>query len=89
MRPAAMATAFGSASQKRLDSVALYSSAFLKLIDNVKTNRGEMNASKPGRLDVSPQQSGLIGGGDSCGSFKCPTVTVKQPAAAEQPLRHL
>lgn len=39
-----MATVFGSASQKRLDSVALYFSAFLKIIDNVKTNRGEMNA---------------------------------------------
>lgn len=46
-------------------------------------------ATKAGQLDASPQQSGLIGGGDSRGSFKCPTVTVKQPAAAEQPLRHL
>lgn len=45
MRRAAMATGLRTASQKPLDGVALYFSAFPRIIDNVKTNRGGINAS--------------------------------------------
>lgn len=36
-----------------------------------------------GRLDVSPQQSGLISGGNSSGSFKCPTADSEAASSSQ------